>query len=126
MNWKQAFALGLCSVGEYKGEPVAYLYNGVRLPDISTVWDKTAYPYAMITNPSDTSTYNLVLTPSSITVTEDGVGGSWSGKRYKIVDGVWTSVTGMGSGIVIWANYDVYNRNGTLYLAATDPIPVYA
>ena len=29
MNWKQAFALGLCSVGEVKKEPVAYRYNGI-------------------------------------------------------------------------------------------------
>lgn len=26
---------------------------------------------------------------------------------------------------VIWANYDVVNTNGSVYLAATDPIPVY-
>ena len=25
----------------------------------------------------------------------------------------------------IWANYDILNEDGTLYLAATDPIPVY-
>ena len=28
-----------------------FLYNGVELPDINTVWtDKTAYPYAIITS----------------------------------------------------------------------------
>jgi hypothetical protein len=31
------------------GEPIAYLYNGVQLPDINAVWtDKTAYPYAWV------------------------------------------------------------------------------
>jgi hypothetical protein len=45
MSWKQALALGLCSVGEVKKEPVAYLYNGVRLPKIPEV---EGYKYAFL------------------------------------------------------------------------------
>lgn len=38
MNWKQAFVLGLIAPGSWDGgEPVAYLYNGVRLPKLPEV-----------------------------------------------------------------------------------------
>lgn len=124
MNWKQAFALGLCSVGEYKGEPVAYLFNGVRLPKLP----ESVLPYAYIYTRNNA--YYLEFT-DTVRVAESS-GNCWvnnSDTAYKLVDGVWVN-TGLGNYFtVIWANVDVYHTEaagGTLYLPATDPIPVYA
>lgn len=63
MNWKQAFALGLCSVGAYaEKKPVAYFYPSVVLPDIETVWtDKETYPYACIYETLSGTTMMLLM-----------------------------------------------------------------
>lgn len=56
MNWKQALALGLCSVSEFKEQeerlvlcryPTAWDVEEYILPKL-TNWDKVKYPYAHI------------------------------------------------------------------------------
>lgn len=139
MNWKQAFVLGLISPGAWdgKGEPVAYLYNGVRLPKLPE-WDKTAYPYAVIISNGDDYYLgygSIKLTAGSTgRVTLSLLGSSYSTK--KLVDGQWITPDDyleINIGTPVWANYDVYYTDsetagtlaGTLLLSASDPVPVY-
>ncbi len=49
-----------------KREPVAWLYNGVRLPDINSVWDKETDPYAIIYDDSSPG-YRLVFSSQPFT-----------------------------------------------------------
>lgn len=58
MNWKQALALGLCSVGVYakKKEPVAYLYGAVVAPKIPVV---DGYNYAYVEELTETDQTTL-------------------------------------------------------------------
>lgn len=51
-SWLTGFALGLAGkplplIPVSKKEPIAYLYNGVRLPKLPE-WDREMYPYAVI------------------------------------------------------------------------------
>lgn len=147
INWKQLIALGLCSVGEYteRKEPVAYLYGGVRLPPLPE-WDKEAAPYAFIdtSDPTSTSTtggnYAIYMHSKASVVGSD----NW----LKFSKPVYQALKWTGWGVVkkltntnaikvkpdydgdsylhiIWTNHDIYNEDGTLHLAASEPIPIY-
>lgn len=135
MNWKQAFALGLCSVGEYKGEPVAYLYNEVRLPRLPEL----KYPYVVIWGHEAEG--RMVMACSAPFIVKNGqlkMGGENSysyvyayatddNKGWNDLREV-TGVSGGGVGFAsytVWTNTDILNEDGSVYLAATDPIPVY-
>ena len=123
-----------------------YLYNGVKLPDINTVWtDKEKYPYAVIyTKPNE---YSLRLTQypiqcqiknvSSITL-YDRYGAMACSYKLNVESGMWelswSGVTEGESGFffsyngtdgirpdVIWANHDVYHYGSEdVYLFASD------
>lgn len=151
--------LGSVSRGQFpQREPVAFLYNGVRLPDIDSVWtDKETYPYAMIwryrfpdgsqypyaddktrvyfsnlpfgTRKGYTADGRVMYNPH-----EEAILHLVSRFPYGEVDwAVGTEVNRLGAGsyyqddvIFIWSNYDIIDENnGTLYLAASEPIPVY-
>lgn len=112
-----------------------YLYNGVRLPDINAVWtDKETYPYAFICETTAGGAYYVQLSAKQKTI-----GGSYlitaSMPKYLCVDGAWESianVTQYASGTAVWSNSDIYYADdysdktlaGTLYLAASEPVPV--
>ena len=126
-----------------------YLYNGVVLPDINEVWtDKETYPYACIT--IDTSNgYDLyILSCSAVDmfITSGGVvANNGSGKfiLYVLIadedaarenDAVaneWC-LAGENEGntlfgtpdSLIYSNRDILNTDGTVYLAASEPVPV--
>ena len=128
-------------------EPVAYLYNGVRLPKLPE-WDKSKYPYAFIRNVPSGTDYNELYVfktepawfKPSIIVSAYGV--EDGNTHLEAVDypygaeADWGYVTlsektsngylasGNFEGI-FWANYDILNEDGTIYLAASDPVPVY-
>ena len=118
-----------------------YLYNGIELPDINEVWtDKEAYPYALIAWNSATGKHRLAVcaqkanyspSPNAIwcsnmipymqytqsdnweyqgTITAENINANtlWPQKEMPVV----------------WANYDVLNGDGTVYLKASEPIPV--
>lgn len=116
--------------GNEQKEPVAYLYNGVRLPALPE-WDKEAYPYAYITEASVSTTEKtfLWLFSNQKTVNSDGkisYGGTGARPiRFESVDGNWEEII-VGAGIypLIWCNVDTYHGS-TLYLPASDPVPVY-
>lgn len=140
------YALGLSgkplplSGGEPSVEPVAYLYNGVRLPKLPE-WDKETYPYALITyntagfyviycfscEPAVASKVNSTLVPL------DGSGEYINlvsfGKKEDAKFGnpvTFTALLGSVTTGTIWTNFDLlYRDTGSVYLAASEPIPVY-
>jgi hypothetical protein len=166
-SFVKGILLGLCGhplpQGEPtppQGEPVAYLYNGVRLPKLPE-WDKTAYPYAVIytyhgESEKQNPVYRLVLsdTPFSIVYRTIAFTGAtydalkWVGNytaKWKIATWDYWDVDGYGADgsifavddetdAVVWANTDICYANdysgdetiaGTVYLAASEPVPVY-
>lgn len=131
--------------GQRRKPPVAYLYNSLRLPALPE-YDKTAYPYAIIfayqVSLSDTTlAYTLFLLNQPATVGKMasnylrsgggsvaeyrivGTGNEWQIERViDTTSGGYIASTGSNP----WSNYDLYNEDGkTLYLAKSDPIPVY-
>lgn len=134
--------------------PIAYLYNGVRLPALPE-WDSVKYPYAVISlyENQDYKCYVMdisaneyiayekyqtqvgnslnIITPCMIFSLRDseGIGttsadGEWvlsndlSGETEKYFrNGKYYSL--------FWANYDVSGSDGTVYLPASEPVPVY-
>ena len=116
-----------------------YLYNGIELPALPE-WDKAAYPYAYISYSGTYDAYFLRL------VDAPGVHQYYMGQEciyfgtdanlsnYKFVDGAWTfynettakyEMIMVASVIqIVWSNYNILNKDGTIYLSASDPIPV--
>ena len=120
-------------------EPVAYLYNGLRFPSIDMVYTddvKKTHPYAYIA-------LDEWLYISSAPWKAHSVG---NGYRYKVAEDAeiilaevpthgdkWVVIDTteyaagdtVTSGELNWSNVDVYTTDGTLYLAASKPVPVY-
>lgn len=107
-----------------------YLYNGVELPELP---DST-YAYANIRGFSD-GTYQLTFTNKAGTYKNGNLffPASTSYKNYPVVKAgaaAWGSSSGSGTWwdgssqlfTFLWANYDVLNEDGTVYLAASDPV----
>lgn len=147
------FKLGLilsALVRGVKREPVAYLYNGVRLPKLPS-WDKTEFPYAFIEYYGTPVYATLFVTDKPLGIWDygDGIGegmgpeggtsATWKYMKCRLVqadNAVTTPAFGsvietsnpswVTASDVLWANYDVpnYVDGGTL-LSASDPIPVY-
>ena len=133
--------------------PVAYLYNGYRLPPLPE-WDREKYPYIMMnwfndsgkplsscllyafSKPYHLTHYRTLYDDYTICPPEDETI-LCSKSRY--INGVYSPFSDMlespsetypynQNGLTSnpdWANYDVLNKNGTLYLAASEPVPVY-
>lgn len=124
-------------------------YNGWDLPDLPE-YDTAAYPRAYITgvtsdigNGAVAGDYLLSLVDgaaaiahSDDTYTEDtGVilfTGVTAQKLYSAADGAWSEISGTDSGtayilrpdmlVPLWANFDVPKADGTVYLAASEPV----
>lgn len=104
-----------------------YLYNGVELPALP----KLAYPHAIIAN--TTESYWLFVSESEMYIYPSGVT-TYIGTpclQYKHLDGEWVegeygtvANSNTLTSVPVWANHDVLNEDGTLYLAAGDPVPV--
>ena len=124
------------------GEPVAYLYNGVRLPDIGMVYTadvKKTHPYAYIVLDDVLVLSSVPLVAYFATVgyrlnatldAEVIVAEARTSAKYWdwVVDRTTKYKAGdfVASGTPLnWANVDVYTTDGALYLAASEPIPVY-
>lgn len=112
-------------------EPIAYLYNGVQLPPLPE-WDKETYPYCIITAIGAKYYFRAYTDPI--------VGGSATGRfadgsaeqiYCTLADGAWGSfasstVTSVNTSQTVWTNHDmISSSDGTVYFAASDPIPVY-
>ena len=136
---------------EEEKTPVAYLYNGVRLPDINTVWTderKALYPYAYMFEVAGFGAYDIIL--ASFEMYKDGkqifaktAGESIFAMYLPGAYDDWKS-DGIAEEVkeneimfdeeaesqiitaVIWTSHDILNSDGTIYLAASEPVPVYA
>ena len=136
---------------EVQKEPVAYLYNGVRLPKLPE-WDREEYPYAVISTVSGilTGTYATLVCLKNITAvtyeTEDESAAEYYADGVIFSDrlaakSTYDKSTGAYSDFgdftasdsstlfplrnMVWSNANIYKPDGTLYLSASDPIPVY-
>ena len=115
-----------------------YAYNGVELPDINTVWtDKESYPYAGIASMND-GTYYLSAFAKEPYISSDNLylmtPEEQTYKNWTLSDtGIWTDESDVTVTSVIlelsyantkWASFDVLNADGTVYLAASEPVAV--
>lgn len=119
-----------------------YLYNGIELPELPE-WDKASYPYAMITEGTvlNYGKYFLYCAVNPIIESLNGYGeatgyvkinGNYlrTGATAEGADswGEFTEVTSTDKLLTntppLWTNTDIYYRDGSLYLAASDPVPV--
>lgn len=122
-----------------------FSFNGVELPALPE-WDKSAYPYVVIRDCSspgiNSYCYDVYAYPVKPTaIVEDGIlnsklryvvveeGTNWlyvatiedEGEEWHIVGEEQTAYKISA----IWANTDIAYEDGSLYLAASEPIPVY-
>ena len=114
-------------------EPIAYSYNGTVLPPLPE-WDKEVYPYAYITYKS--SLFRL-LTLSKKKHAYSVTSCLFSSEIdtwlvWELQDGTWEAINPyMNIAPVIWSNTDIYYKDnvedvgGTIYLTASEPIPIY-
>jgi hypothetical protein len=120
---------------------VAYSYNGTVLPDINTVYtpeQQKTHPYAYITN--HFWQHALMLSPVPLVVsnfdTDEKCIGTTSEAEvvyYMAKSGPWEYLgTYSESGdifvdeVVVWSNYDITDiDDNSLFMAASEPIPVY-
>ena len=122
-------------------EPVAYLYNGVRLPKLPE-WDREMYPFAFIldqgnkyqlTIKDERSTYRrygdyLYYTDPAIviryTLAKDGAATQWTYVSTVSEIGTYFGMSDLYE--IIWSDFDIFHHGSTnVYLPASDPIPVY-
>ena len=121
-----------------------YLYNGIEFPALPE-WDKTAYPYAYIVKNEHSSyewEYGLWVTNNPIgmysaTTMQAANGYTYAGGAlyafnadtfaWELSIEYWETLgsTISRAGYPVWCNTDVlYKSDGTIYLAASDPVPV--
>lgn len=129
------FATGCRIAGQRSKQKTitGYSYNGVVLPTLPE-WDKETYPYAYIWQTSS-GKYSAVFVSAPLYYNSgmysDGVV-SYLAYEGITAEGEWGERVVSGNYSVgvavtlVWCNQDTMNEDGTLYLAASDPIPVYA
>jgi len=111
------------------------LYNGIKLLNIDTIWDKETYPYCIIFALDHIpGAYNIAFTSTKYVADEQGIHLTdttnfveyiFYSTTYSLHRGpdILESGDGWSSTKFIWANYDVYNNaNQSIYLAASNPI----
>ena len=120
---------------------VGYSYNGTILPALPE-WDKETYPYASIAYISPTSNYYINCTTAQTVISSDGTAQiaveDLKTYEFKLSDDglkweYFTQNSYSANQTIIsvmyvndpWTNYDILNADGTVYLAASEPIPVY-
>ena len=107
--------------------PVAYLYEGVRLPPLPERVTKSD-PHMVILQ-SDGKYYayglpgaNMANTDGSMTI----FGIVAYGNGVVLIDGAWADIDyGVLATKIVWSGYNITDENGTLHCAASTPIPVY-
>lgn len=146
-DWLRSFKLGLAlgltgKALPFKREPVAYLYNGVRLPKLPE-WDKEKYPYAAILSfNEDYSVWVDLYVAENPLYLERISGGNCIPRNTQYMhwsmDGIAVQDWGQGNPnrtigggvnvglpVYVWSNYDYLYDDGELYHSATNPVPVY-
>lgn len=121
-----------------KKTPIAYLFNGVQLPTLPE-WDKKTYPYAVINTAMYTmfksATLYLLSSLEYTTIESNGDRGIVLTDTNHVIfsakstDTAWSEGSAVTAALNIanigWTNTDILNDDGTTYLSASDPIPVY-
>lgn len=149
-SWLTGFALGLAGkplpLAPAQKEPVAYLYNGVRLPPLPEV-DIKKYPYTYLSrsfigdklykisfvardNPVQVNGDNVYISAGALTSYDIDAYHGKTDFELSYLDSthddfVWGIYGDIVFNEIIWSNYNIYNTNGTVFLSASDPIPVY-
>jgi hypothetical protein len=113
-----------------------YLYNGIELPDINEVWtkiNKEHWRYASIFMSSSTRA-SLYFTQGPCRISSgnservDIPGGYhysyWNGGTWSDPTSYDEPFTSDNAKDAVWANFDILNTDGSIYLAASDPVPV--
>ena len=118
---------------------MACLYNGVRLPGLPKEWNPVTHPFACIRQTASLNGYWLFLL-EEIQYTVSVIGnwcfvinpGNSFQYRYResFAEFAWEQMEGYDTDMVIgsweyWANFDLLNEDGSVYVSASDPIPVY-
>lgn len=119
-------------------KPTAYSYNGTVLPPLPEV---EGMPYALICHGLSKDYWFVYLGAEAFPYTASVLGSSIAcdgDTYYRLVDGEWgyratttnsiniIGMDGVRETDIIWANHDLINSSdGSVYLAATEPIPVY-
>lgn len=108
------------------------LYNGVELPDIKTVWtDKETYPYAVIVLIEGVTVvhFTSAVTYSNSNFWACPVGTAYT--LYVLENNSWrfayegvaaVEISGTPTSAIIWTSHDILNTDGTVYLAASEPV----
>ena len=140
-SWLVGLILGLCGkplpfiankTEETEKTIIGYSYNGVVLPKLPER-DKEKYPRLYITgNASLAYLYALpdgeYLFDGSRWVIPSGVYGlfvQWYPSKGNEWGALSESHLGGRYAAPIWCNTDILNEDGTVYLAASEPVPVY-
>lgn len=116
-----------------------YLYNGVELPALPE-WDKTQYPYIVMTKNSMYANLYIFAQPKHLDSGDTGKYIVSEANEYHVRSQTTSLLGGVGeddyfreptvecysniahiTNAPMWANYDIYNADGTLYLAGTNP-----
>ena len=124
-----------------------YLYNGIRLPQLPE-WDKTVYPYAYISySPpyyhflrcSQTPAYYNTNSTPVFSIWNPSIDCAFNDGAFGIYDTDWgewmthNNAGGFGLGAenpdeddttLIWCNHDVTYPDGTVFMKASEPVPV--
>lgn len=127
--------------------PIAYLYNGIRLPALPK-WNEETHPFAYIIKSNSSDSYYLCVyddravydekyeyTPCIVDTHGDNKAQQ---RKYYVSNGEWAyalggkvttpyglSFSGGASDTPVWCNTDILNEDGTVYLPASEPVPVY-
>lgn len=116
------------------GSSDTYLYNGVELPDIEVVWNdtlifggKNVYPYVVLV----IGNYTRLWFSKQRPYIDAGSGSLYlpgGHAKFTLTNGSWLkdlesgSSASMGSQYLVWSSSDVLHADGTVFLAATDPV----
>ena len=132
-SWRVGFELGLAGFSfpySKPRKPTAYLYNGVRLPALPE-WDREMYPYLLMVHYFSTE-FLYALQDIPVFLSETSVKTQITGPTIHVatlVDSAWKTFQKEQSnsllGTPTWANFDLPKEDGTVYLAASEPVPVY-
>ena len=113
----------------------AYYYNGFTFPKMDD-WDVSTHPFAYICGSGPN--WYLRISPIEFCMTSDGKflpkngesGFIFLSNRIYGAEEVWrerteSTYTASSLDAPIWCNKNVYNADGSLFLAASEPVPVY-
>ena len=112
---------------------VGYMYNDVGpYPEPPEEWDQDVYPFAFVGLATEPSFRAFSKPPLYCNTANNLIFENESVNQVYcyLTDGSWgdfkeATIRYMNAKNIHWVNQDVLNQDGTLYLAASEPIPVY-